>query len=127
MRCRVTLPLADLTEREWQAQVVELARLLGWRRPMHIFDSRRSEPGWPDLALVRDRLVLVELKREGGRTTPAQRSWIRALLAANVECYVVRPRDLDDLARVLTRTYQGGAAAEAAERLMASTRAEVQG
>lgn len=97
----MTLPLADLSEKQWQAQVVDLARLLGWHRPMHIFDSRRSEPGWPDLALVRDRLILVELKREKGRLTAAQKRWIGWLLEANVETYVARPADLDDLAAVL--------------------------
>lgn len=40
-------------ERDFQAAVMELARLLGWR-VYHTWDSRKSEPGFPDLVLVRD-------------------------------------------------------------------------
>ena len=41
-----------MSEAEFQAQVVELARLRGWRTHHH-YDSRRSTPGWPDLVMVR--------------------------------------------------------------------------
>jgi hypothetical protein len=91
----------DLTEKQWQAQVVQLARTLGWHRPMHIYDSRRTEPGWPDLALVRDRFLLLELKTETGRLTNPQRNWIGRLHKANVEVYVVRPRHFQQLATIL--------------------------
>lgn len=96
------MSLDDILEREWQNQVVDLAKLHGWRRPMHIHDSRRSEPGWPDLALVRenDRLILLELKREKGATTAAQRDWLTLLASAGVEVYVARPRHLQALSRV---------------------------
>lgn len=93
--------LADISEKEWQAQVVELARMLGWKR-YHTFRSDRSSPGWPDEALVRDRLILLELKTEQGKLSPAQKEWIRALLDAGVEVYVARPRHLEQLAAILT-------------------------
>lgn len=83
-----------MSEREWQAQVVDAARLLGWR-VYHTHDSRRSEPGWPDLALVRDRLVMAELKTENGRVSEAQSDWLDALRAAGVETYLWRPSDWD--------------------------------
>ncbi len=91
-----------MLERDWQRMVVDLARTLGWERPMHIYDSRRSEPGWPDLSLVRERLVLLELKREHGKVSDAQKHWIASLTHANVEVYVARPRHLDALAAVLS-------------------------
>lgn len=94
-------PAAPLTEKEWQRQVVQLARTLGWHRPMHIYDSRRSEPGWPDLALVRDRFLLLELKTDTGVISAHQAGWIQRLTAANVEVYVVRPRHLQHVARIL--------------------------
>lgn len=98
---RAPVPLADLYEKDWQRQVVQLAKTLGWRRPMHIYDARRSEPGWPDLALIRDRLVLLELKTETGRVSDPQRSWLTALTRADVEAYVARPRHLQALGLVL--------------------------
>lgn len=90
----------DITEKEWAAQVVELARALGWRR-YHTYRSERSEPGWPDEALVRDRLLLLELKAERGKLSDAQKQWLRALRAAGVEALVARPSDLAELAVVL--------------------------
>ena len=91
-----------MIEREWQAQVVEAARLLGWR-VYHTHDSRRSAPGWPDLALVRDRLVMAELKTETGRVSPEQQQWLALLDAAGVETYLWRPSDLDEVLAVLKR------------------------
>jgi hypothetical protein len=41
------------TERQFERAIVEYAKLSGWKA-FHPFDSRRSEPGWPDLTLVRD-------------------------------------------------------------------------
>lgn len=94
------LPLEDLTEKEWMAQCAQLARQMGWRR-FHTFRSERSEAGWPDDALVRDRLILLEYKTEKGKLSDAQKGWIRALLNAQVEVYVCRPRHLAQLAEVL--------------------------
>ena len=89
-----------MTEKTLMANVVRLARLLGWR-VFHQFDSRRSEPGWPDLAMVRrDRMLFAELKTATGRLTPAQRDTInelrtiaRAIQTGNVEVHVWRPAD----------------------------------
>jgi hypothetical protein len=92
--------LADVDERTFAAQVTDLARLLSWRR-YHTYRSTRSEPGWPDEALLRERLILLELKTEKGKLSDAQRSWLTDLLAAGVEAYVARPSDLDTLAAIL--------------------------
>ena len=92
--------LADLDEKTWQGQVVQLAKQMGWR-VYHPLRSKGSAPGWPDLSLARDRLILLELKRESGKLSDAQQDWIRALLQAKVEVYVCRPRHLDELARIL--------------------------
>ena len=91
-----------MTEREWQAQVVDAARLMGWR-VYHTHDSRRSEPGWPDLALVRDRLVMAELKTDTGRVSNDQQKWLALLTAAGVETYLWRPSDFDEVLAVLKR------------------------
>ena len=93
-------PLADLTEKEWSAQVYELARTLGWTR-YHTYRSERSQPGFPDEVLVRDRVIFAELKRETGKLTDAQRDWLEKLGRAGAEVYVWRPSDLAGIGRVL--------------------------
>lgn len=103
---KAAIPLDQLTEKQWQTQVIQLARALAWKRPYHVFDSRRTEPGWPDLVLVRDRIVYLELKREAGKLTGPQREWLRALRAAGGEAYIARPRDLQPLAQVLQERHR---------------------
>lgn len=114
------------SEKELQAHVIELAGLLRYKH-YFTYRSKRSPAGWPDLALVRDRLILVELKREQGVVSENQKAWIRWLLDAGVETYVCRPADLDDLAAVLQARGRvfSGLAWDAQERLVDRTRAEV--
>jgi hypothetical protein len=90
----------DISEKEWQAQVVDLAKLLRWRH-YYTFSSRRSPPGFPDLVLLRERVVYAELKSSTGELSATQDGWLQALEAAGAECYVWRPRDLEQVARVL--------------------------
>lgn len=94
--------LGQITEREFQAEVLQLAALFGWRC-YHPFDSRRSTRGWPDLALLRgDRLVFAELKSMAGKVRPEQQEWLDELaLVPGVESYLWRPSDLDAIAEIL--------------------------
>ena len=88
-----------LSEKAWQAQVVELLKLHDWM-VFHPFDSRRSEPGWPDLFAIRDNRVLaIELKTTKGRVTKAQTAWLQALDGVKVvDAFVCRPaEDLSEL------------------------------
>ena len=93
------------SEKEFDASVRQLAQMLGWRR-YHTYDSRRSEPGFPDLVLVRDRIIFAELKSEKGKVTARQEAWIAALRTAGAEVYVWRPSDMDAIAEVLSRIIQ---------------------
>ncbi len=97
---KLATPLADLTEKEWRRQVLQLADTLGWKS-YFTFISKGSSHGFPDLVLARDRVVFLELKREKGKLTDQQKVWLRALLAAGQDAFVVRPRDLESLAAVL--------------------------
>lgn len=107
MTLAAATPLVNLTEKEWAAQVHALAASLGWKR-YHTYRSDRSEPGWPDEALVRERLLFLELKAERGKFSTPQREWLRALHTADVEVYVARPHNLQHLADILsTRTRYG--------------------
>jgi hypothetical protein len=86
---------AQLTERELQAAVLDLARLYAWT-PYHAWLSKHSQPGWPDVALCRPpRLILAELKRQDGKLTQHQQRWIALLeQCPGVETFVWRPADL---------------------------------
>lgn len=100
-----------ITESQFQAQVIELARLLGWRsahfRPALTARGWRTPvqgdgAGFPDTVLVRrDRLVIAELKSAAGKVSSEQTAWLAALEAAGCETFLWRPTDLDDIAEVL--------------------------
>ena len=79
-----------MSEREFQAAVIDYAERSGFR-VAHFSDSRRQvapgrlvgdrqAAGFPDLVLARDgRLIFAELKAEKGRLRPAQEVWLAAL------------------------------------------------
>lgn len=101
-----------MSERQFQQQVIELARLLGYRvahfRPALRQSGRWATPvaadgaGFPDLVLVgRGRILFIELKSQRGQLTPAQKLWRDALLSANAEWYCWRPSDWDDIVKIL--------------------------
>ena len=74
-----------------------MADLCGWLH-YHTHDSRRSEPGFPDLVLVRgDRVLWRELKVDGNGVTDDQREWLEKLTTAGQDAKVWRETDwLDD-------------------------------
>lgn len=67
----------------------------GWATPI------QGDKGFMDLVLIRDRVVLAELKSAKGRLSPEQRTWIDAAVAAGAEVYVWRPADWDHIVEVL--------------------------
>lgn len=104
MSHRPATPLEDILEADWQRTVLQLAKTLAWWA-YHTHDSRRSAHGMPDLLLVKDRVVYVELKRESRKTSKLSPEQIRVLTrlsVAGAEVYVCRPSHLDELAKVLS-------------------------
>ena len=83
-----------MTERQLQEAVLKLARLRGWLC-YHTHDSRRSQPGFPDLVLVRPPDVLfVELKSAKGVVSLAQEDWLLRLQhSKHVRTELWRPKD----------------------------------
>lgn len=64
----------------------------------------RSEPGFPDLVLVRDgMLIFAELKTDTGKLTQHQRKWMAALDRADVPVYVWRPHQYEEVRDTLER------------------------
>lgn len=99
------------SEKVFQQQVIELAKTYHWR-VYHTYDSRRSEPGFPDLTLLHCEwgLLFRELKTEKGRVRTAQGHWLHGLIDADQDAAIWRPRDWisgaiqDELRGVVRRT-----------------------
>ena len=91
-----------MRERDWQAMVTAAAQHLGYLA-YHTHDARRSQPGYPDLCLVRgERLVFLELKTEKGRVRPEQQVWLDALSQVpGVVAMVARPSQWEEILEVL--------------------------
>lgn len=94
--------MRELSEKEWQLWVLDLAGHLGYIS-YHTFDSRRSRKGFPDLVLVKPpRVLFVELKSEKGKTSPVQDEWLLTLVQCpGVETYLWRPSDWKAVTNVL--------------------------
>lgn len=113
-----------VTETAFQRSVIELAQRLGWK-VAHFRKAQNNRGQWrtpvaadgkgfPDLVLVRDRIIFAELKQDDKYPTPAQREWLDAINEATagdpppcertiVETRVWRPRDWDAIVGTLTR------------------------
>src|SRR5262245_1994318 len=98
--------LPPLSEKAFMRQVVELAKLRHWM-VYHTFDSRKSNPGFPDLFLLRPpskgvpSILFCELKVGRGRLSPAQRQWLDALRKCGLPIRVWRPCDWPEIERTL--------------------------
>lgn len=102
---RMSADIGPMSGREseagFQVAVINMAMYSGWK-VYHTYDSRRSVPGYPDLTLVRDRILFRELKLDKGRLTVDQEEWIERLNAAGGDAGVWRPADWDAIERELT-------------------------
>lgn len=84
--------LQAMTEKQWQGWVIRVAKQFGWFY-YHPYDSRKSVPGYPDLTLLRERTIFVELKTEHGTLSKEQEKWRDRIQACSgVEYYLWRPR-----------------------------------
>ncbi len=94
------IPARACAEKQFMAQVIDLAQLLGWL-VYHTYDSRRSAAGYPDLTLVRERTIFAELKTARGILHPEQEIWREALEHAGAEYYLWRPTDWQQIQEIL--------------------------
>lgn len=63
-----------MTENQFQSEVIDIEKQIGWLL-YHTYDSRRCEPGFLDLVLVRDRVLFRELKTEKRWLAQVQKDW----------------------------------------------------
>jgi len=106
----------SLTETQFQAQVVELARICGWR-VLHVrrsigkgqrWTTTTSIVGWPDCLFYRPRTgehFAAELKTDDPKSqlSPEQVECLDELAASGVEVHVWRPADWDAIQQRLGR------------------------
>ena len=101
-----------MLEAQFQAQVIQLARINGWKvfhpAKMQSRDGAwrtalQGDKGWPDLVLAhKDRgLIVAELKSDVGKVSFEQQAWLTHL-APWAEVHVWRPRDIDVIAERLS-------------------------
>jgi hypothetical protein len=106
-----------VSESDFLKQVIDLAHIYGWKvahfRPAMTARGWRTAvqadgAGFPDLVLVRDRVIFAELKSDGGKLSVSQDTWLYRLVEAaknmmGLGVYVWRPSDFDEIVEVLKR------------------------
>jgi hypothetical protein len=105
MTARVASPRAAiaLTEEQFLQQVRQLAQICGWIT-YHTRDSRRSDPGYPDLSMFhrgQGRALFVELKKHDGRLSGPQVDWLTMISESGFEADVWRPADMPRIKAIL--------------------------
>ena len=108
----ISVLLSKISEKEFRQQVLDLARLFKWRC-YFTWNSIHSPAGFPDLVMARrhdigtvcieyeTRLIVAELKRQGGIVTPGQQEWLDFFKGIDAETYIWRPSDWDQVQKVL--------------------------
>jgi len=106
--------VADLSEAEFQKEVITLAKLHRWKvmhtqpaqvRPGKWITPNTGDQGFPDLVMVSTcgrGTIFVELKATKGVVSDTQWEWIIALEDAGQEVHVWRPKDLDKISARLS-------------------------
>lgn len=100
-----------ISENEFLSQVIKFASLNGWkcahfraslnRRGKWQTAVQADGAGFPDLVLVRERVIWAELKSENGKQTNEQVDWYTWLQDADQEVYVWRPSDWPNIEALL--------------------------
>ena len=98
-------PRPKILERDLCSNVIDVARIFGWRvahfRPAQTKYGWRTAvqgdgAGFPDLILVRDEVLAVELKVDRNVLSDEQALWLEAFRAAGVEGIVWTEHDWYD-------------------------------
>jgi len=107
------LPLANVSEASFQAEIVKVAKLHGWlvhaERPGQNRRGKWStaiqgDAGFPDLVLVhpvRHMVLIWEGKSSKGQPSADQTAWLEAFKECGLFARVVRPSDWNEILEVL--------------------------
>lgn len=100
----------QISESTFTAQIVQMCIVFGWRvmhqRPARTKTGWRTaivgHAGFPDIiALRHDRRLIAELKAGRGKVTVEQEKWLGAAKDADFEVYIWKPKDIDQIERIL--------------------------
>lgn len=93
----------QITEKQFEAQVKDLGKILHVDKFYHPFLSKWSEKGFPDCTIIKvPKLIFMELKSEKGQLTPAQKEWLDLLnQCTSVEAYCFKPHQIEEIAEIL--------------------------
>lgn len=104
-------PDDDISEKEFTKLVIELAQSFGWRaahfRPAWsrsgkmITAVQGDGKGWLDVTLLRERLIVAELKCGKNKLTPEQKDWVEAWQRARIPAFVWYPHDWHEIVSIL--------------------------
>jgi hypothetical protein len=99
-------PVPEISEKELMQGVIDTARIFGWRvahfrsvpvkrGPRVVWETpvQADGRGFPDLVLVRERVLWVELKVGANTLSDEQAAWIEALREAGQEAHVLTDED----------------------------------
>ena len=89
-----------MTEAQLQQSILDLCAYLQLE-VFHDQDSRRNNPGFPDLVIVGRRTIFAELKSEKGKVRPDQTRWLDRLRESGQEVYLWRPADWEEIVACL--------------------------
>ena len=103
----------QISEADWQRDVVILLSLKGWSveyiRPGRVIRAGKETYETPvgadgkgawDIRAFRERLVIIECKSMMGRLTKSQELWDERYTRAGIEHYILRPQDWDRLLEI---------------------------
>ena len=81
-----------MTEKQFQKDIIKAAEFLGWS-VYHVVNVRKqlrsfTSVGFPDLVLVRERVMFRELKAKHGKLSIPQKIWLKRLQAAGQDAKV---------------------------------------
>jgi hypothetical protein len=93
-------------EADFQAQLVQAAKRMGWDPIYHTHDSRHSPAGFLDLEMChlrQKRHLHAECKNDDRPFTPEQLHWYATLLVCGQEAYLWRFKNWNDALAILVR------------------------
>ena len=98
--------MTKMLEQQFQHMVIQLAEQNGWL-VYHVANVRgqlraKSSVGFPDLILLKHKVVAWECKRKGRKASEPQQVWIDAFNAVKVESRVITEDDWDYIVNVLS-------------------------
>jgi len=87
-----------ISEKEFQQQVIDLAKLRGYEFVYHTWSSKHSPTGFPDLIMLKGKkMIVAELKVGKNQLSAEQYFWLCAFGEITKNVFVWYPEDWDEI------------------------------